>query len=88
MRAQLSRLVLAAWFGGCVVAKAALTPEQAAQLPPAASHTVSFAKEIRPIFAEQCLSCHGPEKQKGGLRLDQRQMALDGGESGKVITPP
>lgn len=28
---------------------------------------------IRPIFAEKCLECHGPDKQKGDLRLDDAE---------------
>jgi hypothetical protein len=46
---------------------------------------VDFEREIRPIVAEQCVSCHGPEKHKGGLRLDRKESALEGGESGKAI---
>src|SRR5947209_9783085 len=29
-----------------------------------------FEKSVRPVLAAQCLECHGPRKQKGGLRLD------------------
>lgn len=29
-----------------------------------------FEKEVRPILQQYCFSCHGPEKQKGKLRLD------------------
>lgn len=29
-----------------------------------------FQKEFRPILAELCFNCHGPEKQKGDVRLD------------------
>tara|TARA_Y100000588_G_scaffold270500_1_gene286028 strand:- start:3195 stop:6503 length:3309 start_codon:yes stop_codon:yes gene_type:complete len=31
----------------------------------------AFEDEIRPILAKRCYGCHGPEKQKGKLRLDQ-----------------
>jgi mono/diheme cytochrome c family protein len=55
------------------------------RLPPPASGPVDFAKDIQPIFAAHCFKCHGAEKQKGGLRLDLRQGALEGGDSGKVI---
>ncbi len=41
---------------------------------------VDFALEIRPILEKRCYSCHGPEKQKGGLRLDIKAAALKGGE--------
>ncbi|MCA9427810.1 MAG: DUF1549 domain-containing protein, partial [Candidatus Omnitrophica bacterium] len=46
-----------------------------------------FEKEIRPILAENCYSCHGPEEQKGDLRLDRRASAFDSRESGAVIVP-
>lgn len=29
-----------------------------------------FAKTVEPFFREHCLSCHGPDKQKGDFRLD------------------
>jgi len=37
-----------------------------------ASGEVSFRQQIRPILAEHCLQCHGPDEQKreGNLRLD------------------
>src|SRR5262249_9821377 len=34
-----------------------------------------------------CLRCHGPEKKKAGLRLDDRVEALRGGDSGEAIIP-
>ena len=40
---------------------------------------VDFVRDVRPILAEQCFSCHGPEKHKGDLRLDSRSAALSGG---------
>ena len=48
---------------------------------------VDFKRDVQPVFAEKCYSCHGSEKQKGGLRLDRRKDALQGGDSGKVILP-
>lgn len=50
-------------------------------LPPAATRPVDFAKDIRPLLERSCLSCHGPDKQKGSFRLDSRAAALKGGES-------
>lgn len=44
-----------------------------------------FEKHIRPLFLEKCLSCHGPTKASGGLRLDSRQGLLKGGDSGVVV---
>ena len=42
---------------------------------------------IRPILATKCYSCHGKRKQKGGLRLDERDLILKGGEDGVVVVP-
>ncbi len=39
-----------------------------------------FERDIRPIFAANCVKCHGPEKQKSGYRLDVKSVALTGGE--------
>ena len=47
----------------------------------------TFENEIRPLFAERCVKCHGPAKQEAGLRLDRRATALRGSDSGVVIVP-
>jgi mono/diheme cytochrome c family protein len=46
----------------------------------AKADSVDFVRDIRPIFESRCYSCHGTEKQKGGLRLDVKAAALKGGE--------
>ena len=43
---------------------------------------IDFDKEIRPIFQEHCIECHGEKKQKGELRLDAKPFALKGGHTG------
>ena len=48
---------------------------------------VDFEKHIRPILVEHCQSCHGAQKQQASLRLDTRDHAFKGGESGSVIVP-
>jgi uncharacterized membrane protein len=40
------------------------------------------------LFEAKCLSCHGPEKQKGQFRVDQRESLLKGGESGVAAVVP
>ncbi|MES2692154.1 MAG: PSD1 and planctomycete cytochrome C domain-containing protein, partial [Verrucomicrobiota bacterium] len=74
-RAMLQRVCLLAVLG------------PAAAVAHAAEVAVDFAKDVRPIFADHCYSCHGPEKQKAGLRLDRKAEALRGGDSGKAILP-
>ncbi|MFT3879929.1 MAG: hypothetical protein QM703_09755 [Gemmatales bacterium] len=44
-----------------------------------------FEKHIRPLFVQQCISCHGPQKQKGGLRMDSSAAIKKGGDSGSII---
>ncbi|MGA0134110.1 MAG: PSD1 and planctomycete cytochrome C domain-containing protein, partial [Opitutales bacterium] len=46
-----------------------------------------FEREIRPVLADNCFECHGPKKQKSGLRLDSRELVLKGGEIGPVVVP-
>jgi mono/diheme cytochrome c family protein len=46
---------------------------------------VDFARDIKPILTEHCVKCHGPEKQKGGLRLDNKGSAFQGGDEGKAL---
>jgi mono/diheme cytochrome c family protein len=59
----------------------------AADLPPPARVQVDFARDIKPILQRSCLSCHGADRPKGGLRLDNRDAALKGGDSGRAILP-
>src|SRR5580658_6786566 len=44
-----------------------------------AGQAIRFNRDIRPIFSENCLLCHGPDKnrRKAKLRLDVRETALD-----------
>ena len=44
-----------------------------------------FERSVRPVLVEHCQSCHGPLKQKGGLRLDSRAALLKGSDSGPVV---
>src|SRR5262249_20084056 len=46
-----------------------------------------FEQSVRPLLAENCYSCHGDQKQKGGLRLDSLEAILKGGDSGPAIVP-
>ena len=49
---------------------------------------VNFDTEIQPIFDRACLKCHGPEKQRGGLRLDVGDSMRAGGDSGEPAVVP
>ncbi|HYR59215.1 MAG TPA: DUF1549 domain-containing protein, partial [Chthoniobacteraceae bacterium] len=51
---------------------------------------IDFAREIRPIFSDNCFACHGPDssKRKAGLRLDQKESAFGKAESGETPIVP
>jgi len=48
-----------------------------------------FEKQVRPVLAQRCFSCHsGRAKElKGGLRLDSRELILSGGDTGPAAVP-
>jgi hypothetical protein len=58
-----------------------------AQLPPAATGPVDFQKQVEPIFRARCYGCHSSQQQMSGLRLDLRDDALRGSNSGAVVQP-
>ena len=47
-----------------------------------------YTTAIQPIFNKYCVSCHGPDKAKGKLRLDTGEHFLKGGDTGSLIDPP
>ncbi len=61
-------------------------PAQAAEL---AGAKVDFARQVRPILAENCFECHGPDPRgrKGKLRIDDRE-GLFADRGGYAIVVP
>jgi hypothetical protein len=51
---------------------------------------VDFQRDVQPILSEHCTLCHGVDEadRKSGLRLDQRNDALKGGDSGTAAIVP
>lgn len=45
--------------------------------------SIDFNRDVRPILSDTCFKCHGPGENKGDLRLDDREDALDAG----VLSP-
>jgi mono/diheme cytochrome c family protein len=68
-------LLIAAGSGAAALAMAAGQAEP----------KVDFTRDVRPILEAKCFACHGAKHSKGGLRLDVKQQALLGGDSGQVI---
>jgi WD40 repeat protein len=50
-------------------------------LPAWGADAVSFRRDVAPILVKQCQGCHGPEKSKGGYRLDSFDRLTKAGES-------
>ena len=46
-----------------------------------------FSKQVLPLLRTRCITCHGSEKQEGGLRLDSLDAAIKGGDQGSAIVP-
>src|SRR5688572_15811766 len=50
-----------------------------------AADAADFSRDIKPILETACIRCHGAEKPKGELRLDNRAGALKGGDKGTSL---
>ena len=70
--------------GACLCLQIAPSSQGA---PAEAPARVDFLRDIQPVFQASCISCHGPEQQMAGLRLDSKPLALAGGQSGRVVEP-
>ena len=56
------------------------------KLPAASAKTgVTYATDIKPIFDASCIKCHGEQKPKAKLRLDNLEGIVKGSENGKVV---
>jgi hypothetical protein len=66
----------------CLASGALLTVSAGARPTP---EKIEYNRDIRPILAENCFACHGPDSasRKAGLRLDQRDAAI----KAEVIVP-
>ena len=56
-----------------------------AEAPPSAP--VDYVRDVKPILMQNCVKCHGPDRQRAGLRLDTAVSIRKGGDSGPAVTP-
>ena len=68
-----------AWHGIYLLVTATTVSLTGISPASSADGRVEFNRDIRPILADNCFACHGPDSasRKGELRLDQRQAAVD-----------
>src|SRR2546425_1454835 len=89
----------APWPDGVVLRMAPSARTRAAASRPVAPRTagaradglvVSFNKDVRPILADNCYACHGPDRNRRqrGLRLDREEVAKSPLRSGNVAIVP
>jgi mono/diheme cytochrome c family protein len=83
-------MVFTRWFTGgaalfaCAAAALGAAPK-AADPPVSAEAAEFFEKRVRPVLAENCVSCHGPKVQMAGIRLDSREALAKGGQKGPFL---
>lgn len=82
------------WNLGClgaILAAGLLLPSRClaavdvSKLPPAASKTVEFEKDVKPILEGTCLKCHSGDKPKGRYSLETRAGLLKEGDDGPNV---
>jgi uncharacterized membrane protein/Leucine-rich repeat (LRR) protein len=54
---------------------------------PNVQEALAYTHVVKPILQTKCYGCHGPNKQKGGLRMDDSTKLMKGGKDGIVIEP-
>ena len=47
----------------------------------------NYERDVAPILDRACVACHGPDRQRGRLRLDSRRAIARGGFSGPAVLP-
>jgi hypothetical protein len=58
-----------------------------AAVGPACAEPGTFSDSVAPVLDHNCARCHGPAKQKAGLRLDTYAAIFLGSEDGEVVRP-
>lgn len=54
-------------------------------MPPVAEVTIDYDTHIKPLMDKACLECHNEKKKKSKLRLDTRELVLQGGIEGPSV---
>ena len=87
-RTAMSRRYVLVLFGGFVaVCAGSLHTAGGQETATDRADETFFETRIRPVLAEACVQCHGPDVASGELRLDSREALLKGGEHGPAVVP-
>jgi ankyrin repeat protein len=80
-----TRVILAFAFVALIATARRPGETLAGQLPA----TIDFSRDIQPLLRSNCYSCHGPQLQSGGFRLDRRRDSMPNrvGANGARIVP-
>lgn len=54
---------------------------------PGTANPIDYTRDIKPLLAKHCISCHGPDKQRASLRLDSVSLIRKGGDRGPALVP-
>ncbi|SVA23273.1 uncharacterized protein METZ01_LOCUS76127, partial [marine metagenome] len=75
-------------FAACITVASAWTGSFGAAAQVSAAG-VDFQRDVRPILADKCFQCHGPDEssRQAGLRLDIRDSAFEERPRGAAIVP-
>jgi mono/diheme cytochrome c family protein len=76
----IARQWIAVLLSVCVIAWLVMKPAEAAD--------ADFTRDVKPILAEHCIQCHGPDKAEGGLDLSESDKALVELDSGQRAIVP
>ena len=60
-----------------------LTVKTAAETLPFKAGLEEFKSRVQPILNKYCLACHGPKKEKGGIRVDTLNPNIISGDDGE-----
>jgi hypothetical protein len=52
-----------------------------------AQPSIDYTRDVKPLMAQYCNSCHGPKVHKAKLRLDTAEFMRKGGTNGTTIVP-
>jgi hypothetical protein len=82
-----ARRCLSILFGILILGPSPVRAKEAIDLPPPAEKKIDFLQDVQPILEKKCAQCHGRSHDKGGFRIDTRDLLLSESDNGKSVQP-